>query len=458
MKKETLFDYWLAIYTRRKAIYIIIAVSAITAVVLSFILKPVYEAKAVCYIPTSSPALPYMSASSIDKMARGTLVPSTKEDDAGPYIGLLKSRKIAEYTHEEFPDKSVEKMLLSDVDFELSDEFMLEIYSRDKDPGLAANVANAYMKYLNQLLQEASTKNPEKDAMLIKTKLLDAKKQLKEAKDELKTFEEKNHFVSIDEENKQLTEQRISFQSQLENVIVQITENEEKLRAYNEQLVKEGALLSKNSLILTSPIIEYLQKKLSDLAVQIAGNTVELKEAHPDAMKLNKQYTETSDRLEKEIENLVASQIKPGAFYEQLRQNLVDAIINKDKLLATKKGYKEVIERIDRQLQKLPLINSEWQRLNDNVEHYKKIYEQLRTGLQESEMQQSRPIQYVIPVDFAQPPKTPAFPVMWLNVIVAIFVGILAGVLYAFFVDYIEGLQKVRVLKAIKAVLAESKD
>ncbi len=357
MKEGTLLDYWIILYTRKKLIIFITIISIITSVVLSLLFKPVYEAKAVFYVPSSSPALSYLSATTTDKMARGILVPTPKEEPYGPYIGLLKSKKIAEYVHQEFPRKKVEKLLLSDTDFELSNEFMLKIYSRDKDPVLAADVANAYMKYLNLLLQEASLENLQQDRPLIERQMSETQKQLVEAEGALKRHEEKYNIASIDEEIKQLTSQRTSFQSQIETTDVQIKEDSEKIRSLSEQLKQEGVLIARENFTLTNPLIEYLQKKLSDLSAQISASSVELKESHPDVRMLKNQYKETMDRLKQETQNLVSSQIKPGTtFYEQLRQNLVNLVIDRDKLQVTMKGYAEAIKRINERLHSLPSI------------------------------------------------------------------------------------------------------
>src|SRR4030042_1136974 len=189
MPEKTLLDYWIVLYKRKKAIALITALSIIATVVMSLLVKPVYEAKAVFYVPTSSLSLSYMTSGAADSLARDKLVPSITKDEAAPYIGLLKSTKIAEYVHQEYPRKKVDKLIRFDIDFELSNEYMIRIYSRDNDPVLAANVANAYMKYLNLLLQEASLKNSEQNRDLLNKQLEDSEKSLQEAKNELKNFE-----------------------------------------------------------------------------------------------------------------------------------------------------------------------------------------------------------------------------------------------------------------------------
>jgi uncharacterized protein involved in exopolysaccharide biosynthesis len=455
MPEKTLLDYWIVLYKRKIAIALVTLISIITTVVLSLIIKPVYEAKAVFYVPESSLTLSYMSSNAADTLARDKLIPSSKKDAAAPYVGLLKSTKIAEYIHQEYPRKRVDKLLHYDIDFELSNEYMLRIYSRDEDPVLAANVANAYMKYLNLLLQEASLKNSEQNRYLLNKQSADAERNLQEAKNEMKIYEQKNNIASIDEEIKNLTNQRVSFQTQLENTKILISENSKKIGSTIEQLKKEGSIIAQNEFLLTNSSIEYLQQKLSDQAAQIAAASVQLEEKHYDMKALRNQYKETSDRLKSEVQRLIASQIKPvNTFYEQLRQNLVNLVVDQDKLQASMRGYTDTIDRISQRLHRLPPIREEWNKLNDNIERYKKIYEQLKIDLQETEMQQARDIKYVVVVDYAKPPETPSFPVMWLNVIVALLFGLVAGIFYAFFVDYIEDTSRIRKRKIIKELLS----
>lgn len=456
MPEQSLLNYWLVLYKRKKSILLVTAISVVTALVLSSVMTPVYEAKAVFYVPKTSMAITYMSKDSPSGLARDTLVPAPKEDDAGPYIGMLKSSRLAEMANRQYPGKSIRKLLLSDMDFEQSNEFMLRVYSRDANPLMAANIANAYVKNLNTLLQDASLINSEEDNSLLKTKLLDIENRLRAAKNKLQDYEETNNVASVDEEIKQLTDQRISFQNQLESAKVLLNENNDKTRSYAEQLKKEGGLVAESDFVLTNPTIQYLQNKLSDLSVQIAGFSVELKENHPDVKILKNQQKETSERLKKEMQNLLSSQIKPGAdFYEQLRQNMVNLLIDKSKLEASIKGNKEAVERINGALKRLPSLRSEWDRLNDDVERHKKMFEQLKVNLQETEMQRARPIQYVVVVDYAKPPVNPSFPILWLNIVVAFLFGLVAGVVYVFFVDYIEETKKVRTLKIIKTVLSK---
>jgi uncharacterized protein involved in exopolysaccharide biosynthesis len=456
MRDKTLLDYWIILYKRKKDVAVIAALSIFTAIILTKKLTPVYETSASFYVPASSQSYSFLSSSSIDKISRDFKKPLPIESEHGLYLGLLKSRKIAELVHQKYPQKKLEKLLRFDVNFSLSNEFMLKVYSRDRDPILAADIANAYVECLNLLLRDSSVENVNQNIFLIQPKISETKKKLMEAEEALKSFEENNNIASINEEIRNLTSQRISFQDKFEVTVALEKENMEKIKSFTEQFKKEQLLYSERDFSLTNPIIEYLQKELSNISAQINALSVELRDSHPDVMKLKRQHQKIEDRLKIEIQQFIASQIKPkDTFYEQLRQNLVNLLIEKNGLEALKNGYLESTNRITERLKLFPGIKTEWNRLNEEAGRLKKNYEQLKLNLQEAEIQQSRQMQFLVMVDRATPPQRPSFPVMWINITVALISSLLVGVFYAFLLDYIKETRKIRTIKLIKAVLSE---
>ncbi len=451
-EENTLLYYWLILYRYRKSVVLVTLFSVSIAVVISLNLKPVYESYAMFFVPEKSLSMSYLSENSVDKLARDAKVPFPKEEPQAPYLGLLKSKSITTAVQKEFPHKSLLRYFLSDVDFELTDEFMMKVYSRDSDPVKAADIANAYVRHLNELLQASS--DNDSDISLIEQQAEEAQQRLISAQEELQKFEKKNTITSsLDEEIKTQLEQKIYFQSQLETNRVRFEENDKSLQAISEQLKKEKDIYAEGSFILTNPLVEHLQQQLSDFAIQITHATLELREKHPDVISLKRRYAETEDRLNKELQRLMTSKIMPdNTFAEQLRQKLGNAIIEKCRLTAENKAYTETIHRITERMGKIPALNMEWKRLNDKIDSLKKMSEQLKINSREASMQRSRKMQFVVSVDTALPPDRPSFPILWLNVFVALLFGVGAGILYAFFLNYIEVTRKCRMLKLIQTI------
>lgn len=457
MADKTILDYWLILYRRRGLILLLAVVSSVTAFMLSKAIKPVYEAKTTFYIPESSQALPFMADKTVDDLKRKLNVPAPHEETYSAYIGLLKSRKIAELVNEEFPNKKISKLLISDVDFELTNEYFIKLYSRDNDPLLAKQVADAYVKYLNVFLQKASMENLHRDSNIIKAKREQTIGLLSKQEEIIKKYLSQNNMVSVDEEGKRLTELKAYFLNQLEGKKVLMAENQKKIRELEGELKKEGRLLSRQNVTLTNPIIEHLQLELSKVSTKISSASAVYTKKHPELIKLNSQYKMLSGTLEKEIQTLVNSRIKPyNTFYEKLRQDLVALMVDGSTIGASVTGYRDVLNRINTRLNKLPEIKAKLDRLYSESERLMRRLEQLEAIYQETLMQINRDIQFIIVVDKAELPASPSFPLVWLNVIVALLSGLLVGVVYALFFDYFAATSKIRRQKLIKAILKDS--
>jgi uncharacterized protein involved in exopolysaccharide biosynthesis len=445
MEEQTLLDYWLVLYRKRKSIAVVMITAIILAYILSYLLPPVYEAKAVFFVPSTPDIISFYSSDVSRQMARGPLVPSREEESSAAHIGVLKSKAIAQLVNKDFPQKSINALLRKDVDFNLSNEYMLEVYARDKDPELAAGIANAYVKYFNELMAGYSLDPTSQQILSIERQIKDTEKQLDKARKELQNFQEASRTTSLDEETRQLISEKTNFQIKMEDARVKLKETQKRIRVLEKQLETEANLFISTEVITTSSLVEDLKKQLSGLEVEMAGMKAELKEEHPQFAALKNQRQKLTETLGKEIDRVIKSKIKaPDTFYEKLRRDLVILFVDEVSLSAGLSGYNTVLKSIEKRLSKIPSLQSELDMLIIEVERHRKLLESLRSSLEEARMQEKREMQIAVVVDEARPPTKPSFPIIWLNVLVAGILGLIAGVFYCFFVDYVERISKER--------------
>src|SRR3990170_1188870 len=102
MEEKTLLEYWYILYSRKWTIVVITLFAVLTTLVFSKMLDPVYEAKSTFFVPQEPDKMTFFTPPN-SSMARGPLSPQAKEETQGPYIGILKSKAIAELVQKEFP-------------------------------------------------------------------------------------------------------------------------------------------------------------------------------------------------------------------------------------------------------------------------------------------------------------------------------------------------------------------
>ena len=456
MEEPTLFDYWLALYRRRYIIITIIISSMIIAYFLSKTLPPVYEAKAVCFVPSSFSPITFYQPNSLKQMGRNIIIPPVNEELFAPFIGILKSKTIAELVHTDFPPKKLGDLLRKDVDFQLNDEYMLEIYVRDKDPQVAANIANTYVKYFNQILSDYSLQFTEEQIHTLEKEIKKTKKSLKKAQENLESFQKRHKIADLDEEMKQLISQKTNFDQKIKETKVSLNEVSKQIESTQIQLTKEAKLYLPSELTITSPLIESLKQRLCDLEGKMAALQVEYRKEHPEFLAVKKEYQETKKNLEKEIDRVIKSKVKaPNSFYERLRQDLVGLYVNKECLKAREVGYQQALREIEQRIKDIPYLRLKLADFTEEVNRLQSSLDSLKLALSEAKAQRERDLNPVITVDKATPPATPSFPIPWLNVLVAGISGIIVGIFYAFLVDYIKRKREEQIIGILDLIKVE---
>jgi len=140
-----------------------------------------------------------------------------------------------------------------------------------------------------------------------------------------------------------------------------------------------------------------------------------------------------------EISRIVESRTKEtGSFHETLRQNLanlfVDRVVSEARLIAWGNSIKDIKVR----LAALPEIRAKHGQLVNEVDTATKLLQSATANLEEVRAQNSRRARGAVLVDPAQVPKTPVFPIPWLNAVVAGVLGFIGSIFYCFLLDYIQ--------------------
>jgi succinoglycan biosynthesis transport protein ExoP len=454
MQDRSLLDYWLILYERRFVIYLVVVTSIVSALLIGETVPPIYEARASLYIPAKLGTVSYVTGDSGSTLARQQNAPIAKEEDYKPYQGILKSLQLAQIVNARYPQKAVIKLLRSDVDFEVTDELIVRVYSRDPDPVLAADVANAYVDGLNQILEGSSQAQVAREPAYIKSALAGIQRELRDAEAELKRFEQEHHLASLDTELAALSAEKTTLQEKRDDTSAQIAASSGKQQALVQEIKREGRDLEVSEVATTSPLIENLRGQLAAQLTRIAELEAELGKNNLQIIAQRNRKQELEQQLGDEIKRWLSSRIKPGSSHlEALRQQLIDVVIEKQRLEAMSQAHAQSLARVNERQRAYPAIKSRWTELNNNVERLQDLQKKLRSNVTEAGLQAAREMHMVVPLDRAEPPQRPAFPIWWLNTLIALLAGILAGVGYAFFLNYVEMTRSVRTLRLLRAIL-----
>ncbi|MDX9856235.1 MAG: GNVR domain-containing protein [candidate division Zixibacteria bacterium] len=235
---------------RRGMVVTIVALITLGAVVVSLLLPAWYSSEVLLLPPkdlgTAIPAgLSQMA--DIVSMTEGLTLPMmvTPSD---VYARILTSRTLSEQIIDRFDlatryetESRIDTYLalMSHTAFRVTDEGLLSITVEDRDPVVAADIANAYIDELNILNARMVVSRAKQNREFISDRLEQVARELAEARDSLEAFQTAHKAIDFGEQTRLAIEQATQLKITLAQLDLEIQMGEEYLSADNPDLVEK---------------------------------------------------------------------------------------------------------------------------------------------------------------------------------------------------------------------------
>jgi uncharacterized protein involved in exopolysaccharide biosynthesis len=154
------------------------------------------------------------------------------------YARILRSRTIADRVIEQFDlQKRYEtstrvetyEALFAHSKFSVTEEGLLSISVEDKEPQVAADMANAFVAEINRVNQEIMVGRARKNREFIETRLLQVRSELDSSRSALEAFQKKFRAVDFDEQTRLAIEQASNLKVSLAQVDLDLQIAEQSL-------------------------------------------------------------------------------------------------------------------------------------------------------------------------------------------------------------------------------------
>jgi len=376
-----LIDYFLVLLKHKWMIFWIVALAIIFSVVVSLLMPKMYTATA-RVLPPKEPdsglsALLTQSGGPLGGLAGSFVTGKTTSD---LYVGMLKSRTVADVLIKEFDLKELyKKKYLEDVYRHLAKRINIKVSRKDqiisvsvedKDPKRAADMANTYLDALDRINRTVNITEGQRKRIFLEKRLKEAKDDLSRAEIALKEFQEKYGLVSIEEQAK---------------------------------VAIEGAAKIKGEIIVAQTELEVLKQ---------FGT-----ERQNEAVMLKSKITELQNQLKKiessnpGISALKAHEMKEGEsnFYIPFNE--------------------------------LPALGMQLARLMREAKIQEKVFELVTSQYEMAQIEEAKDVNTIQVLDRAVPTDKKSSPKRALIVILSAVVAFFLSIFLAFFVEYIQRLK-----------------
>jgi uncharacterized protein involved in exopolysaccharide biosynthesis len=289
-----------------------------------------------------------------------------------------------------------------------------------RDPALAAEVANAvaaaYAKYNVELKLKGA-----RDALAwLNEEMGQLKAKVQVSAVALQNYRVKSGILGLTEQ-RQITAQKImDFNKAYLEAQAQRLSIEAKLRELNQVARDKGGAQTIFT-VADNALLQKLKAEASDLEVQKSKLLKTYKEKHPEILKIDAQIQQVKDRIDGEIQTMLRA--------VQTEYRVAKA--REETLLGN-------VNQLRREGQDLNEKEIEYQTLARDSDSNQQLYEAVLKRLKETGITGGLETNNVRIVEEASVPHSPIRPRKSLNLLVSVVVGLLAGIGFAFGIEYFD--------------------
>jgi uncharacterized protein involved in exopolysaccharide biosynthesis len=249
----TILDYWNIIYKKKFPIALFCTAVLGMTLVVSLQTTKIFESTATLLPQLESTSgfglgsLLMGSGASGAAQSLGISLPGAPATPTDVFIAMLKSRIMEDevsrrFNLMEYYDKTTmqdtRQALEAATRIAVSKEKVIKVTVEDKNPQVAADIANFYVTNLDQLNQTLSVSKARENRKFIEQRLAETQAELVKVENALKEFQTNNRTVAIEAQSKAMIEAAATIQAQIMAQEVQLQVMGSYLSTHNPEVAR----------------------------------------------------------------------------------------------------------------------------------------------------------------------------------------------------------------------------
>jgi polysaccharide chain length determinant protein (PEP-CTERM system associated) len=316
---------------------------------------------------------------------------------------------------------------------------VIEVTVSGTDPDLATNIANEIANVFITYNLQSITSEAKSAYEFTSEQLKVVEKKLREAEQDLKAFKEKEGVVELTEEARITLEKLSAIETSYDATIAQRQEAEARRDIIRKELEAQDETITSSTTITENPLVQQLQGQLYDFEIELAGLLKVYPQDAPQVEQINTKISLTKERLAKEVERVVTSEISSiNPVHQDLVSRLVQLEADVIAYEAMAEAQKTFVEQYRTELARLPSKELQLARLTRDKNVSDQIYMLLMQRKEEAQLAQAIQVGNVSVADPAIKPLRPYKPQKKVYLMLGVVLGLMLGLGVAFFLEYMD--------------------
>lgn len=381
-------DYLNIMYKRKWIIILTTLVAMISAAILSFfILKPVYQAKALLAISKSPPIVAHKGMTVEEFINLRTLTPKTFSVET--YIGFLKSSSLegkvidalnlrTESGEKLCPDE-LDKMMVAKT---IAHTELIEIRVEHGEPKMAKEITNVWAQLFIEGIEESGIQSARNSESAIKSQFDIAKRELDKAEEDKKSFEERSKIPVLEREGRDKINKIAGFSARLSDIEQSLQTTKAEMKIWLPQLIENeiAAYESRLADIKIKRFLEEAKERELKKELEDQSKVIILHKSIMEDQYLNQLLANLTHKGPISLSNLRLKSEEINSLYLNLKQTLIDLNISENVLKEEAENlrtsiieFKEILTGLLQKLSKneldylelISMVNSNLSRMRD---------------------------------------------------------------------------------------------
>jgi uncharacterized protein involved in exopolysaccharide biosynthesis len=445
-------DFLTILFKHKSNILIIFFAVVLTVAVASFLMAPTYEAKSTLLVKIGRE---YTYRPEVGSGTQISVSPPNQEEIINSELQVLENKELIEKVIRTIGVENLYPALIQtypngitpvdmavlafekDLTVEaVKKSNVIEVSYRHKDRQMAAKAVNLLVELFKE--KHLQVYNDPKSSFL-EQQLEDYRGKLKGSEDGLQQFKQQNRVYALDEQRNLLLQQRVNADTAYKETLNNTAVLQQRLSTLNEKARTMSENLPLYTVSERDRAITDAKAKLFDLQMKEQELLTQFKESNPMVVNVRKEL-DTARRFVMEQEQDVKAAVRTGnPVYQELEKERIKTEADLRAQQAKIEPLKHQLGQMDAEISKLDLAEKQFVDLKrgfavneKNYQNYVDKFEDARI----SDDMNRRKLANISTIQAASVPVKPIKPRKGLNIALAIVLGAVAGLGFAFFSEY----------------------
>lgn len=443
-------QYWQILWKRRWWVVLAFMTVVLATGVITFTMPPVYQASTKILLEEKDKTLSLMGQDMSDFTQLSSL--SRTGNPLDTQSELMKSTPIVSQVIKRVNLRdnatgdliSTDRFLQSAKISTIKNTDIIQISFEHTDPIIATQVSDVWAQAFVEQNKLANRLEASSAAKFISAQLQKTKDELAKAETELRDYKQKNGEIDLTEEAKANVQGMSDLEAQYRAAMAANAEAQTRVQAMRSKIGSSSGEAMASTAMSQDPTIQKLREQLLAAETNPILSNASLTPNHPEVKALQAQIGVLRRTLAQQAADVIGKEYSGGvrANMDPIRQAMTKDLVGSE---VEALGYQTRVDSLGKMLgafngkmAAMPQKELALTRLMRNASVTAELYKMLLQKYEETRIQEAQNVGNVRIVEEATLPDKPIRPKKLQNMLVALVVGMMAGVGAAMFLDYLD--------------------